>query len=65
MFHSPKRGVMSATQQAGRALWYVRFIPLNGASCLQPWRQRWPSSTLSFIPLNGASCLQQSKRSRH
>ena len=35
-FHSPKRGVMSATLPKPILLLGMGFIPLNGASCLQP-----------------------------
>ena len=40
MFHSPKRGVVSATPQNRTAAVCMGFIPLNGASCLQPPQQR-------------------------
>ena len=35
MFHSPKRGVMPATEPLITADLCLGFIPLNGALCLQ------------------------------
>ena len=56
-FHSPKRGVMSATCIHCNTHSAFRFIPLNGASCLQ-LKGLTPHPKKGFIPLNGASCLQ-------
>ena len=38
-FHSPKRGVMSATEVMEANRNEFGFIPLNGASCLQRSRK--------------------------
>ena len=57
-FHSPKRGVMSATYSETKPQDHGRFIPLNGASCLQRKSFLIFLTIGGFIPLNGASCLQ-------
>ena len=48
-FHSPKRGVMSATTSTSMACDTWSFIPLNGASCLQPnENEEGTGGTVSF-----------------
>ena len=58
-FHSPKRGVMPATESRRRLRNGQSFIPLNGALCLQLKQDGWALAYVRFIPLNGALCLQR------
>ena len=50
LFHSPKRGVMSATKILQDPQLRRGFIPLNGASCLQPISSLLQTRSLVSFP---------------
>ena len=49
-FHSPKRGVMPATHAVPNPEQRRRFIPLNGALCLQLWKSSTKLSAQVSFP---------------